>query len=199
MRKQTTITCASCGKESQKNVSEVKRNERKGRKSYCNLKCSALGVNNLGEHFGVGSSNIKQYAGNRGDEFSPFRYFARKAKSRNKEKGFVDTDVTPEYLSGVWKEQKGICPLSGWSLDLPPNRFWEEDTATPKTASLDRIRPGEPYMQGNVRFIANIANRAKYTYTDQDVIEFCEAVSNNGKLAQIGCRRIDPGSSQENC
>ena len=180
MKKKTTITCANCGKKAEKDISEAKRNEQKGRKSYCNRKCAALGENNLGDSLGVGSYEIKQHAGNRRDEFSPFKYFARKARSRNKEKGFPTTDVSPEYLAQLWKDQRGVCPLSGWPLELPPtSKSWEQNSATPKTASLDRIRPGEPYTQGNVRFIANIANRAKHTYSDEDVIEFCKAVSSN--------------------
>lgn len=119
--------------------------------------------------------------GNRKDEFSPFRFHARKAKSRNKIYKFEETDITPEYLKEIWDQQKGICPLTGWAMEMPScSTGWDRgEGGTPKTASLDRITPKLPYKKGNVRFVVNIANMAKHVYTDEDVISFCKAVVQN--------------------
>lgn len=172
MIKTVLVSCAGCSKDFQKAKGEVVRAGKRGAKHYCSNKCQALHANNSKGN----PANL--HPGSETDEWSPFRYFMWKIRSRHKTKGFAETDLTLAYLKRLWEEQKGQCPLSGWNLRLPVSMTeWSEGEVTPSTASLDRIRPNEPYSQGNVRFIAHIANMAKYTYTDQDVIEFCKAVS----------------------
>ena len=47
----------------------------------------------------------------------------------------------------------------------------------PYTASLDRIDSEKGYVKENVRFVAVIANFSKNKFSDEDVIDFCEAVT----------------------
>lgn len=181
-RKQVTITCGGCQLKISKAASEVSRNAAKGRLSYCSRGCAAKKINNLGAFRGVGNYSIKQHANNQLDDLSPFRHPTRKSRSRNLKKGFDKTDITPEYLKNLWDQQAGICPFTGWKMHLPASSLEWEEAVTPRTASLDRIVAREPYRQGNVRFVAHIANMAKYTYTDQDVITFCKAVTARSSL-----------------
>jgi len=173
-------TCEGCGNSFEKERREYNRTVRNGSRHFCGHACAASVVTReriaRGDKVGNTTGLI---AGNRKDDFSPFRYHARKARARNKNYNFEETDITPEYLKEIWEQQKGVCPLTGWQMDLPATSLgWERGAmVTPHTASLDRITPRKPYKKGNVRFIANIANMAKHTYTDEDVIEFCKAVA----------------------
>jgi hypothetical protein len=46
---------------------------------------------------------------------------------------------------------------------------------------LDRIDHSKGYIEGNVRFVACIANYARNAFTDEDLQEFCEAVVSKSK------------------
>lgn len=86
--------------------------------------------------------------------------------------------MTVEYLQTIWTTQGGKCPLTGWPLTLPHSTMgWRDETNRHKRASLDRIDSSRGYVQGNVRFIAVIADYAKQAYSDQELVEFCRAVA----------------------
>jgi len=111
-------------------------------------------------------------ADNRQDEYSPFRYFLRKARARDPR-----TDLDLAHLAALWSEQGGRCALSGRSMELPRNGLeWERRTRDPWKPSLDRIEGRLGYTRGNVRFVTVIANLAKSGFSDADVIEFCRGV-----------------------
>lgn len=178
MNKTVSISCAGCSLQFLKAKSEIKRASKRGLLNhFCSNKCQAT---NIPSNRKGNSENLKK-GGRVPDELSSFRYYAGKARNRNKEAGFDTIELSLQYLKQLWEQQKGVCPLTGWELILPPSiSYWSRGSATVKNmASLDRIKPGEPYSQGNVRFIAHIANMAKFTYTDQDVIDFCMAVTKN--------------------
>jgi hypothetical protein len=93
-----------------------------------------------------------------------------RARGRDK-----DTDLTVEYLKELWEKQRGICPISKWLLALPKNtNGWAESHWW--NASLDRIDNNIRYRQGNVRFIAVMANLGRARFSDEELYEFCDAV-----------------------
>ena len=129
-----------------------------------------------------GIVDIRRFCHNRGDEFSPFKYYVNKARTRNKEYGFEQTNLTVEFLKELWDKQNGICPLSGWKMHMPATTLiWNSEPSHPKRASLDRITPRKPYNEDNVRFVCHIANMAKHAYSDEEVIAFCKAVADQNK------------------
>lgn len=153
----------------------MKRAEDRGfLRHFCSNKC----MRDLGPLNPKGNSKNLKKGGRVPTEYSPFRYFANKAKIRNKDSGFEKQELSVEFLKQLWDQQEGICPLTGWKMILPPSTsYWSRGSATRRDiASLDRIDSNKPYCVGNVRFIAHIANMAKYIYTDQDVYVFCESV-----------------------
>jgi|GEM_PF-1878662 len=165
------ISCDGCGRLFEKDPSEIKRQRKRNphRKFYCTLKC-------FGAH---GAAPLKPdcdtsrlRADNRRDEFSPFRYFLRKARQR---KHHVNIDLP--YLKTLWEKQQGRCAISGIQLTLPPTVVaWEQRKNDPWKPSLDRIENALGYVKGNVRFVACIANFAKNRFTDDCLVEFCHAV-----------------------
>jgi hypothetical protein len=172
MSKTISVVCAGCNITFEKKKGEVARALKCNFKNhYCSNKCQATFANN-----GKGNVlNLRQ--GSLRDEFSAFRYYISKAKSRHKMYRFDNTDLTLEFLKELWEKQKGICPLTGWDLELPPTiGKWSKTKVSINTASLDRIEPKKPYTRDNVRFVAHIANMAKFTYSDEEVIKFCLSV-----------------------
>lgn len=169
------IKCEVCGSLFERSKKEYNRSIKLGRRMFCSRKCCGKGVGeNLGKHLGGGNSNGLR-ANNRQDEYSPFRYFLRKARNRK-----YEHNLDLEYLKQLWEEQSGLCAISGIEMHLPKNTSqWEKDTRNPWKTSLDRIDSSIGYFKGNVRYICNIGNQCKYIWNDEAVIKFCKAVSKN--------------------
>ncbi len=106
------------------------------------------------------------------DGFSPFRKVLRVAKQHAN----GPVEITLDDLKSQWEKQNGICPLTGWKLQLSETSGHQLPKTTNR-ASLDRIDSTKGYVKGNIRFIAMIAQFAKNTWTDREVLLFCEAVS----------------------
>ena len=173
MRKMVSVECFQCKKEFQKTFSEYSRSERKGQRHFCSLSCSSKRrhIDTPSEgywHLGLCSKN-------RRDEYTPFRWFLLRAIGR---RGNKEVDLTLEDLKFIWDKQEGLCPLTGWELELPISTTgkWPECEWSHR-ASLDRIDSSKGYVKGNVRFIAVIANYARNSHTDGELIRFCKAVT----------------------
>jgi hypothetical protein len=168
------VACSGCQQSFLKSKSEINRMiKRNFRNHFCSNSCQAKFANN-------GKGNINNLLkGKICDEYSPFRHFLNKVRSRHKIKGWK-TDLTLSYLKDLWIIQNGICPITGYKMYLPKSSTeWDKGNSTPKFASLDRIQPKKPYIIGNVRYVCLIANMAKHSFTDEDVIEFAQSVVKN--------------------
>lgn len=103
---------------------------------------------------------------------SMFEGFIHSANARK-----VDCVITSKYLESLWESQNGRCPYTGWELKLSGD--FPKD---PRKASLDRIDSSKGYIEGNVQFVAMHYNLAKNSWTDEQTIEFCQAVAENIRL-----------------
>lgn len=171
------LSCANCGTEFEKVAREYRRQVKKGHtRFFCTSSCAAIKINSEIERSGNPQFLV---ADNRRDEYTPFRWYVLRGQYRGKRKRKYGCDLTVEYLKQLWEEQKGICPITGWHLVLAKstNKPWE--TSCPNNASIDRIDNSKGYMQGNVRFIAFMANLARQSFTDERLIDFCKAVYRN--------------------
>lgn len=168
------ISCATCCVTFQKVAREYKRQLKNERtKFFCSRTCAA--VKNNEEHPRKGNADLLK-SDNRRDEHTPFRWYVLRSQYRDKKKKY-GCDLTVEYVKQLWEKQSGICPFTGWRLILPHNSDgWLE--YNPFNASLDRIDNTKGYIEGNVRFISVMANLARQTFTDEQLITFCKAVAN---------------------
>jgi hypothetical protein len=161
--------CEICKKQFLKPLKEFKRSEKFGRRLFCSRKCSGIGnLKNFKDRINRDTSSLKEYweKNNYGrNEYSKFRHYIRSSKQRDKH---FDIDV--KYLKQIWDTQQGLCPLTGWELSL-------DRSGSLKQASLDRIDNNKGYEKNNVRFVALIANYCRNNFTDEQVKEFCHAVS----------------------
>jgi len=175
-----SLNCHYCGAPFTRRLTEYKRSIKQGRHVFCSLNCSVIWANKAKLKDGRGNTGNLRSA-NKRDEYSPFRYFRNNAKARKTHEYNLDLP----YLKTLWEEQDGVCPLTGWQLKLPIGTKGYTEIM-PDNASLDRADSELGYIKGNVRFIALIANYAKHTWGDSELIEFAHAVS-LGRKGAPGC------------
>ena len=177
-----TVVCAECGIKFPRRCGEHNRSIRLERNEFC---CQSHATSYRNKHSeAVKASSRKRLAEhnlNQIDHYSPFRWYLncirRRVAAKRWNKG--PHNLTLEYLLDLWEIQKGTCPYTGWSLELPRgSQGWHNKQPPPQyKASLDRIDSSIGYVQGNVQFVSMIANFAKSQYPDSVMIEFCKAVA----------------------
>jgi hypothetical protein len=167
------IKCGSCGNSFAKDLREYNRQIKRNRTEFfCTRTCAAIKNNEDNPRKG-NPENLR--SDNRRDEFTPFRWFVLRAEYRDRNKNY-GCDLTIEHLKVLWESQNGKCPFTGLDLILPyDSDGWKE--YSPYNASIDRIDNSKGYMQGNVRFISVMANLARQSFSDIQLIEFCKAVA----------------------
>ena len=175
-----SLICSGCGKDFEKSAHEYYRCIRNGQiNHFCSLACFGKYGVKVAHLRTTPNYEIKHHAGNRRDSLTPFRYFHKIIRGRAEKVSRKQYDITVDELHELWKQQKGICPFTGWEMNLPTSTAGFVQKRHPKNASLDRINPNEGYVRGNLRFICLIANAAKLEYDDDTLIEFCNAVVQN--------------------
>lgn len=161
------LVCESCGTTFKREKREYKRNQKKGRKSYCSRSCSGRGnVGNIPKDKLGNVENLKK--GSQKDELSPFRYHLRKSKSRNQE-----FNINLKYLKEVWENQKGKCIYTGVELE----DWKDKGNNSMYTASLDRIDSNKGYVIGNVQFVSKNINYMKNSLSHEETVELCKIIS----------------------
>lgn len=174
-----TLTCDTCNKEFEKARKEYNRRIRLGKdKFYCGLSCAGKSPENVKHIVSNGSGHPVWELNNpkKQDEYSKFRPILKMLRSRVKDRP-RDFNLTLEYLKEIWETQEGECPFTGFELEL---RTYKSDSQLNiKSASLDRIDNSKGYVQGNVRFVSVMFNFARNKFSDEEVIEFAQAVIKN--------------------
>ncbi len=190
--KKLTIKCDNCDKEFERAEKEINRSLKMGRKQFCSRHCCGVAVNTFETLKARMPDRIRLTAWKHikkrrtVDERSPFKYFLKSLKNTGR-KQCVGIDV--DYLFKLWQEQGGICPFTGWKLLLPyGSKGWGHTENRNHRASIDRIDNSKDYVSGNIRFISVMANYARNTMTDDDLIEFCRAVANHQASKAIAKR-----------
>lgn len=177
----------TCGKIFLRKYSEAQRCKLRGLKSFCSRKCAGIALNkagtytkNLGKYLSnlEIANNILKTRGRRNSPIAPFRKFIRSSKYRTIATNKEASDLTAEYLLEIWNSQNGKCKFTNWDLILPKNTSHSVEYI-PNKASIDRIDNSRGYIKGNVRFIALMANLARQSFSDDQVVEFCKAVALN--------------------
>jgi hypothetical protein len=166
------VQCEICGKVFLRKKGEVNRSKRLGRRFFCSLECTGI-ANRENVPPELVLKNLRR--GSVATEFSPFRGFYKIIKNRVRVQG-DPLSLTLLDLKLQWEAQQGICPLTGWEMELPPTSNWSDYPLTPYRASIDRVDSSQGYVSGNIRFVSVMANYCKHIFTDEDVLEFCRAV-----------------------
>ena len=83
----------------------------------------------------------------------------RSCRARSKEKG-LPFNLTTEYLESIWTNN---CPAFGTTLNIDARKGSKEH------AQLDRIIPDLGYVEGNVVWLSERANRIKDDASIEDL------------------------------
>ncbi len=177
--KMIKLKCTECGGEFERSAVEARRNAKKGRDTFCSRTCMCIHHNQNCPT--VRHDHLRKYRNTTADEFSPFRKFMKSVRVRKREnRGHrgLGYDITLQDLRDQWEAQDGVCPYTGWKLQLPLSvERWDPETPFHLRASIDRIDSAVGYMKGNIQFCALMANLAKGKLLDEDLIKFCKAVA----------------------
>jgi len=99
---------------------------------------------------------------------SAIRSRITEAKQRVKRKNGIPTNITDKYMYTLYKQQQGLCALSGQPISLELN--------TSNTLSIDQIQPSKGYIEGNVQWVTWAVNRAKGDLLQEDFISLCSNI-----------------------
>jgi hypothetical protein len=83
-------------------------------------------------------------------------------------------ELDPEFIFELYKEQEGVCALTGWPIGWP-------DKGLTSTVSIDRIDSSEGYLKGNVQLLHKDVNMAKQQYSQDYFISMCKAIADKVK------------------
>lgn len=167
------LECDNCGKRFWRRKGEVNRNAKLGRRTFCSLRC--VGKQSY-KHLEscVNRYDISLHANNHRDKYSPFRYNLKCMKNLNRKH---ECTVTLTDLKEQWEKQDGVCPITGWKLQLPGSSNEAQQLSfTPDRVSVDRIDSSKSYEKGNIQFVSMIAQFAKSRWTIVEVVDFARSV-----------------------
>ena len=92
----------------------------------------------------------------------------RLARSNAKSRGLC-FEIEVEDLLVLWKQQAGLCSISGLSLAIGGG-------APNEKASIDRIDSSIGYTPTNIRLVCWWINQAKSSGTDGELFRWCRAI-----------------------
>lgn len=97
-------------------------------------------------------------------------------KARAKKQGSV-CSIDKDYLYQLWKQQKGICALTGVAMVI--------EIGALTCVSVDKIEPEKGYVEGNVQLTAWAANRAKGDMSMTVFMSMCQRVIDYQKVQRL--------------
>lgn len=178
----TATICENCKKEFLKNSCELRRSKKLNRPIFCSRFCSTSHRNKTmtKKQWAKISSNIefKKRAGNRQDEFSPFRAYINQGRASNQKHKM---SLTPQCLRKIWEKQNGICPYTGIKMILPRNTLDHTKIRSLKKASLDRIDSSKEYTEENIEFVCMAINIAKNNFKKEEMKSFIQEIISSSK------------------
>lgn len=83
----------------------------------------------------------------------------------------IPFNLTLEYLEELWKQQKGLCALSGIKMTFELKRG-----RTHTNLSIDKIDRNKGYIIGNIQLVCMACNQIKSDLTDNEVYYFCKKI-----------------------
>ena len=102
-----------------------------------------------------------------GDEAEPRQLF-RQVVSRAR-RDAIKCNVTPRDLLQLWRDQKGLCALSGVAMTFKQGRLLLT------SVSVDRVVSRKGYVHGNVRLVCAGLNALKGGATDDEALALATA------------------------
>ncbi|MEQ9145436.1 MAG: hypothetical protein RLO08_13875 [Parvibaculaceae bacterium] len=96
--------------------------------------------------------------------------------------GDVQPPVDLQHLVHLWVRQNGRCAVSG--LPFSDERFEDALVKHPYRASLDRIDPWRPYLEGNMRLVCTAVNFGMGQWGDEVLRRIAEGMTAKRSTAE---------------
>ena len=119
------------------------------------------------------SSNFKNKFYSEEELRTIFRQRIHDARKRSKVKHLL-CDITIDDLMLLYKQQNGLCYLSGQKMCLEPHNYC--------TLSLDRIDPRKGYVMGNVGLVTWGSNQMKGSIPLNEFYKWCNLIVKNNSM-----------------
>lgn len=110
----------------------------------------------------------------------------RDARRRSKHKA-VPFDATVAMLDSLWRQQKGMCALSGVPMQVPHDGVAMRVRTAAYSVSLDRVNPQKGYTHGNMQMLLRCVNNAKSDMTEDQFIFMCMKVAQQSQDPRAVC------------
>lgn len=183
--KRIELICEECQSTFEKPLKEYRRVSKRGYRHFCSRHCGNEYKKKHGNEFiahldgWIKSDANKEHAKTIGaagayarwGHQDAFREFLRRARKTAASRGRT-LDLTLDDIKAVWDNQNGLCPYTGWKLDLPKSTAKKQHN----TASLDRIDSSLGYVKGNIQIVCVMANFAKSDFDESIMRQFCQAI-----------------------
>ena len=105
----------------------------------------------------------------RGVRLSWVKKFETSAKLRG-----LDWEITVDDIADLYEEQEGLCALTCWPIVFP-----EVGHPQLTTVSIDRIDSSFGYLKENIQLVDKRVNMMKQSYSQEEFVMVCRAVSDN--------------------
>lgn len=126
----------------------------------------------------------KQYWPKTKQKINPFKRLYYSILTRDPK-----TNVTYEYLEKLYKEQEGLCAITGFPLLFIKNKGSGLKKDTLQNCSVDRIDQTIGYTPDNVRLVCYQANMMRSVLSDEELIIWCDAIKTNLKKEALRKQR----------
>lgn len=147
-------TCEDCGA----TLSQIVR---RGKKAEKRVRCPACVRRQVMQDHGGHTANYT------GTQFFPGKHIAmwkHSAKRRHH-----DWDLTNDDLDEIYREQQGLCALSG--IQMNPA------ISSPYRPSIDRIDSTKGYTRANVQFVCSVVNVMKNKIHEPLFVDLCAKIA----------------------
>lgn len=180
-----TLRCPSCSTVFQKLRKEITRQNKQGNFTfYCTRHCAAVGANKKRDPVKQQAAGhrlaqwCKDNPSKRGQNTAnSFKIILRRIRQRVVSLRHWELNLDVEYLNHLWSSQQGKCALSGVNMSLPT---YKSGAGKLTQASLDRVDSSKGYVPGNVQFVCMGLNFAKSNKSQQEALDFVEAIREAG-------------------
>jgi len=95
----------------------------------------------------------------------------------------IEYSVSNEYIWEIFLNQNRKCKYTGIPLFFSRSNL--EHRMGQANASLDRIDPSLPYIEGNVQWVHKRVNIMKGNMNEKEFLDFCEAIVLQNKESNI--------------
>lgn len=93
-----------------------------------------------------------------------------------KTKGRISNNLDIKDIKERFKEQNGICALSGITMT-----YERGNGRTHTNLSIDRIDSKKDYTKDNIQLVCNVINTMKWDLEEKEFINYCRLISNSLK------------------